>query len=161
MELVVFMLQVKRSDRGLASLFSSFWSTATLRLKDRNCRVSRASRPPQGPPERSHHSTLPTQVRAALEAPAVAKPRSPSCCTHTHSQGKAVAAGAGTKEWHEVGHNWHSLDSGAWGQWPSGGRITCSTYNLILRQVLLKTLLSGHVGSWNTSSVLEVSGTLK
>lgn len=32
MELVVFMLQVKRRDRGLASLFSSFCSEDTLRL---------------------------------------------------------------------------------------------------------------------------------
>uniref|UniRef100_A0ACB8G697 Uncharacterized protein n=1 Tax=Sphaerodactylus townsendi TaxID=933632 RepID=A0ACB8G697_9SAUR len=32
-ELVVFMLQVKRRERGLASLFSSFGSPATLRLK--------------------------------------------------------------------------------------------------------------------------------
>lgn len=33
MELVVFMLQVKRSERGLASLFSSFCSEDTLRLE--------------------------------------------------------------------------------------------------------------------------------
>lgn len=32
MELVVFMLQVKRSERGFASLFSSFCSEDTLRL---------------------------------------------------------------------------------------------------------------------------------
>lgn len=33
MELVVFMLQVKRSERGFASLFSSFCSEDTLRLE--------------------------------------------------------------------------------------------------------------------------------
>lgn len=65
----------------------------------------------------------------------------PPAAVHTHSQGKAAAAGAGTKVRHEVWHNWHSLDSGVWGQWSSGDRTTCSTYDLILRQVLLKTTL--------------------
>lgn len=92
-----------------------------------------------------------------LEGPATSK-----APVRTHSQGKALAAGAETKAWwHNGWHDWRSLQSGAWGKRPCGGRTPCITYDSVLRQVLLKLLLWGHVDGWNDSWVLEVSGTFK
>lgn len=123
MELVVFMLHVKRSERGLASLFSSFWSTATLRLKESKASVSRESYFPQTAVSKANSRATHT-TRAVSRGPGSGQHPISLTAVQTHSKDKASAYGAETKVRLDGRNNWRSLELGAWGKLPHWGKTT-------------------------------------